>query len=87
MRWLGGITTLMGMSLSKLLEFTQTHAHRVGDAIQPSHPLSFPFPPVPNPSLHQGHFQLINSLHEVAKILYFLLHHQSFQLTPRNDLL
>ena len=41
----------------KLPEFTQTHAHRVGDAIQPSHPLLFPYPPVPNPSQHQGLFQ------------------------------
>ena len=37
-----------------LPEFTQTHVHRVGDAIQPSHPLSFPSPPVPNPSQHQS---------------------------------
>ena len=36
----------------QLLEFTQTHIHRVGDAIQPSHPLSSPFPPAPNPSSH-----------------------------------
>ena len=36
----------------QLLEFTQIHAHRVGDAIQPSHPLSFPSPPAPNPSQH-----------------------------------
>ena len=42
----------------KLLEFTQTHAHRVGDAIQPSHPLSPPSPPAPNPSQYQGLFQL-----------------------------
>ena len=41
----------------KLLEFTQTHAHGVGDAIQPSHPLSSPSPPAPNPSQHQGLFQ------------------------------
>ena len=41
----------------QLLEFTQTHAHRVGDAIQPSHPLSSPSPPAPNPSQCQGHFQ------------------------------
>ena len=41
----------------KLPEFTQTHAHRVGDAIQPSHPLSSPSPPAPNPSQHQGLFQ------------------------------
>ena len=40
-----------------LLEFTQTHIHRVGDAIQPSHPLSSPFPPAPNPSQHQSLFQ------------------------------
>ena len=41
----------------QLPEFTQTHAHRVGDAIQPSHPLSSPSPPAPNPSQHQGLFQ------------------------------
>ena len=40
----------------QLPEFTQTHAHRVGDAIQPSHPLSSPSPPAPNPSKHQGLF-------------------------------
>ena len=47
-------------------EFTQTHIHWVGDAIQPSHPLSSPSPPAPNPSQHQGLFQWANSLHEVA---------------------
>ena len=57
----------------KLPEFTQTHAHQVGDAIQPSHPVSSPFPPVPNPSQHQGFFQWVNSLHEVAKVLEFQL--------------
>ena len=41
----------------QLLEFTQTHDHQVGDAIQPSHPLSSPFPPAPNPSQHQSLFQ------------------------------
>ena len=41
----------------QLPDFTQTHAHRVGDAIQPSHPLSSPSPPAPNPSQHQGLFQ------------------------------
>ena len=41
----------------QLLEFTQTHAHRVSDAIQPSHPLSSPSPPAPNLSQHQGLFQ------------------------------
>ena len=46
----------------QLLEFTQTHVHRVGDAIQPSHPLSSPSPPAPNPSQHQSLFQCVNSL-------------------------
>ena len=41
----------------QLLEFTQTHAHRDSDAIQPSHPLSSPSPPAPNPSQHQSLFQ------------------------------
>ena len=53
----------------QLPEFTQTHAHRVGDAIQPSHPLSSPSPPAPNPSQHQGLFQWVNSSHEVAEVL------------------
>ena len=53
----------------QLLEFTQTPIHRVGDAIQSSHPLSSPSPPAPNPSQHQGLFQWVNSLHEVAKVL------------------
>ena len=41
----------------QLPEFTQTHVHRVNDAIQPSHPLSSPSPPAPNPSQHQSLFQ------------------------------
>ena len=41
----------------QLPEFTQTHVHRVSDAIQPSHPLSSPSPPAPNPSQHQSLFQ------------------------------
>ena len=45
----------------QLLEFTQTHVHRVGDTIQPSHPLSSPSPPAPNPSQHQSLFQWVNS--------------------------
>ena len=44
-----------------------------GDAIHPSHPLSFPSPPAPNPSQHQGLFQWVNSSHEVAKVLEFQL--------------
>ena len=57
----------------QLLEFTQTHVHRVSDAIQPSHPLSSPSPPASNPSQHQGLFQRVNSSHEVAKVLEFQL--------------
>ena len=71
----------------KLPEFTQTHIHRVGDAIQLSHPLSSPSPPAPSPSHHQGLFQRVSSSHEVAKVLEFQLQHQSFQWTPRTDLL
>ena len=57
----------------QLPEFTQTHVHRVSDAIQPSHPLLSPSPPAPNPSQHQRLFQWVNSLHEVAKVLEFQL--------------
>ena len=53
----------------QLSEFTQTHVHRVRDAIQPPHPPSSPFPPAPSPSQHQSLFQWVNSLHEVAKVL------------------
>ena len=53
----------------QLPEFTQTHFHRVGDAIQPSHPLSSPCPPAPNPSQHQSLFQWVNFLRVVAKVL------------------
>ena len=70
---------------NQLPEFTQTHVHRVGDAIQPPHPLSSPSPPDPNPSQHQSLFQWVNSSHELAKVLEF--QHQFFQRTPRTDLL
>ena len=43
-------------------EFTQTHIHRIGDPIQPSRPLSSPFPPTPNPSQHQSLFQWVKPL-------------------------
>ena len=57
----------------QLSEFTQTHVNQVSDAIQPSHPLSSPSPPAPNPSQHQSLFQRVNSSHEVAKVLEFQL--------------
>ena len=71
----------------KLPEFTQTHAHPVSDAIQPSHPLSSPSPPDPNPSQHQGLFQWVNASHEVAKVLQLQLQHQSLQWTSWTDFL
>ena len=53
----------------QLPEFTQTHVHWVGDAIQPSYPLSSPSPPTFNLSQHQGLFKWVTSLHQVAKVL------------------
>ena len=69
----------------QLLEFTQTHVHWVGDAIQPSHPLSSPSPLAFNLSQHQGLFQWVSSLHQVATVLE--LQRQSFQWIFRTDLL
>ena len=71
----------------QLPEFTQTHIHRVSDAIQPSHPLSSPSPPASKPSQHQSLFQWVNSSHEVAKVLEFQLQHHYFQRNPRADIL
>ena len=52
-----------------LPQFAQTHVHWVGDAIQPSHPLSSPSPPAFSLSQHQGLFQWVSSSHQVAKVL------------------
>ena len=71
----------------QLPEFTQTHVHWVGDAIQPSHPLSSPFPPAFNLSQHQGLFQWVSSSHLVAKVLGLQLQHQSFQWIFRDAFL
>ena len=57
----------------QLWEFTQTHVHWVGDAIQSSHPLSWPSPPAFNLSQHQGLFKWVSSSHQVPKILEFQL--------------
>ena len=65
----------------QLPEFTQTYIHRVGDVIQPSHPLSSPSPPVPNSSQHQSLFQWVNSSHEVAKYWSF-----SFSIIPSKEI-
>ena len=80
--------TMPGLPVHHTLpEFIQTHVHWVCDAIQPSHPLLTPSPPALNLSQHQGLFQWVSSLHQVAKILEFQLQHQSFQWTPRTNLL
>ena len=63
----------------QLPEPTQTHVHRVGDAIQQSHPLSSPSPPTFNLSQYQGLFQRVCSSHQVARVLEFQLQHQSLQ--------
>ena len=62
-----------------LLELAHTYIHWVGDAIQPSHPMSSPSPPAFKCSQYQGVFQWVNSLHQVAKVLELQFQHQSFQ--------
>ena len=71
----------------QLPKVAQTHVLRVGDAIQPSHPLSSPSPLAFNLSQHQGLFQWVSSLHQVAKVLEFQLQHQSFHWIFRTDFL
>ena len=71
----------------QLQEIVQTHVHQVGGAIQPSHPLSSPSSPAPNLSQHQGLFKWVTSSRQGAKVLELQLQHQSFQWTPRTDLL
>ena len=77
----------------QVLEIAQTHVHWVDDAIQSSHPLSSPSLLAFNLSKHQSLFQWVSSSHQVAKVLEFQLQspnvslHQSFQWTPRTDLL
>ena len=63
----------------QLLEPAQTHFHRVGDAMQSSHPLLSPYTPAFNLSQHQGLFQAVSSFYQVAKVLEFQLQHQFFQ--------
>ena len=71
----------------QLPEFTQTHVHWVDGAIHSSHPLLSPSPPALNLSQHLELFKWVSSSHQVAKVLEFQLQHQSFQWTPRTDLL
>ena len=62
----------------QIQELAQTHVHRVGDIIQPSHLLSSPSLPAFSLSQHQGLSQRVSSSHQVAKVLEFQLQHQSF---------
>ena len=71
----------------QLLEFTWTHVHWLSDAIQSSHPLLSPSPSTLNLSQNQGLFKWVSSSHQVAEVLEFHLLYQSFQWTPRTDLL
>ena len=71
----------------QLPELAQTHVHRVGDAIQPFHPLSPLSSTAFNFSQHQGLFQWVSSLHQMARVLELQLQHQSFQWIFRTDLL
>ena len=71
----------------QLLELAQTHVHRVGDAIQPFHPLSSPSPTAFSLSQHQGLFQWVSSSHLVAKVLELQLQDQLFWWTSRTDFL
>ena len=73
--------------LHQIPELAQTHVHWVGDAIQPSHPLLSPSPPAFNLSQHQGLFQWVSSLHQVAKVLELKLQHQPFEWIFRVDFL
>ena len=71
----------------QLLEPTQSHVHCISDVIQPPHPLSSPSLPAFNLSQHQGLFQGVGSLHQVAKVLELQLQHQSSQWIFRVDFL
>ena len=69
----------------QLPEFTQTHVHRVDDAIQPSHPLSSPSPLAPNPSQHQSLFQWVNSSFPMSQL--FVCSGQSIGVSASSSVL
>ena len=85
--WIAACQASLSITISRSSLKLTSIIHRVGDAIQPSHPLSSPFRPAPSPSQHQRLFQWVNSSHEVAKVLEFQLQHHSFPRNPRADLL
>ena len=70
-----------------LPEHAQSHVHWVRDAIQPSCPLSSPYPPAFNLSQHQGLYERVGSSHQVTSILELQLQLQSFQWIFRTDFL
>ena len=76
-----------GLPVFSLLKLAQTHVPWVSDAIQPSHPLSSPSPTAFSLSQHQGFFQWVGSLHQVARVLELQIQHQSFQWIFRVDFL
>ena len=88
MRWVSSVQLL---SCVCPCETPQTAGRQaslsISEAIQPSHPLSFPFPPAFNLSQHQGFFQWVSSSNQVAKVLELQLQHQSFQWIFRTDFL
>ena len=71
----------------QLPELGQTHVHWFGNAIQPTHPLSYPSPPDFNHSQHQGLFQWVSSSRQVDRVLELQLQYQSFQWIFRTDFL
>ena len=85
--WLHGLQDSRPPCASPTPGASSTHVHAVGDAIQPSHPLSSPSPPACNLSQHQGLLQWVSSSNQVAKVLEFQLQHQSFQWIFRTDFL
>ena len=73
--------------LHHFAKFAHTRVHQVSDAIQPSYTLSSPSPSTFSHSQHQGLFKWVSFSHQVAKVLEFQLHHQSFQWRVRTDFL
>ena len=71
----------------QLPELSQTHLHRVDDAIQPFHPLSSPYCTALSLSQYQGLFKWVSSSHQVAKVVEFQIQYQSFQWIFRTDFL
>ena len=83
--WPHGLQHARPPCLSWSLEVSQVHVHCIGDAIQPSHPLTPSSPSALNPSQHEGLFQWVGCLHQVTKILELQFQHQSFQWVFRVD--